>query len=249
MDCLEKTQLVLYLTTFGLDADERRAYEQHLAACPKCRDKIKRMQQRWRDLDFENEQECGAMRGSLEAHALGQLPEAESKKVLQHIGKCQACHAMLSQFSTFPTSEEMAAWDIPITSRLAESIEAALEQKLGISRQRPAFERVEDSIREIVEGAKDVLKEIRLSLSPYEPALGFRGEEEIRKSDFVEVEHPGGDLVVNAGIPGVIVELYSDRGKYLDDGESDEQGKATFLDMKPARYKIRIHGHKVDRVG
>ena len=242
MNCLEKTQLILYLTTFGLDADERRAYEHHLAECPKCRDKINRMQQRLRELDFENEQECGARRDSLEAYALGQLPDAEQEKVLHHAGECQACNTLLRRLSKFFAPEEVAAWKIPIPPRLAKNIERALEQKFGHSAAG-----LGDKFRELAQKVKDSLKEIRLSLSPLEPALGFRGEAEIRKSDFVEVEHPGGDLVVNAGISGVIVELYSDRGKYLDDDESDEQGTVTFRDMKPGLYKIKVHGHRIEK--
>jgi hypothetical protein len=242
MDCLEKTQLILYLTTFGLDAGERRAYEQHLAECPKCRDKINRMQQRLRDLDFENQQECQTMRDSLEAHALGQLADAEQEKVLHHAGECQACKMFLDRLSKFFSSEEVAAWKIRIPPRLAKNIERALEQKF-----RNSAAGLRDKIPELVQEVKDFVKKIRLSLSPFEPALGFRGEEESRKSDFVEVEHSGGDLVVNAGISGVIVELYSDRGKYLDDGESDEQGKVTFRDMKPGLYKIKVHGHRIEK--
>jgi protocatechuate 3,4-dioxygenase beta subunit len=33
----------------------------------------------------------------------------------------------------------------------------------------------------------------------------------------------------------------------LDDGESDEQGKVTFRDMKPGLYKIKVHGHRIEK--
>ncbi|MCH7677383.1 hypothetical protein IH879_20880 [candidate division KSB1 bacterium] len=46
-------------------------------------------------------------------------------------------------------------------------------------------------MKEIAEDVKDFIDEIRLSLTPFEPVLGFRGDEKIPKSEFVEVAHTG----------------------------------------------------------
>ena len=101
-------------------------------------------------------------------------------------------------------------------------------------------------MKEIAEDVKDFIDEIRLSLTPFEPVLGFRGDEKIPKSEFVEVAHTGGDLVINVGFPSVIVELYSSRDKYLDDGESNSEGKVVFTDIDFGSYKIKILGHRID---
>jgi hypothetical protein len=244
MDCFDTNQLALYLTTYGLGAKERRAYEQHLAKCQRCRDQVNRLQRRLRDLDVENQKACEGIRDSLEAYALGQLPDEARAKVLQHTGECHVCHAFLTRLSTFPDLQKVEAWEIPIPSHLSGNIEKALEKQFG----RPP-RKAEEKLREIAEGVKDFLKEIRLSLSPLGPAWGFRGEEEAPKSDFVEVEHAGGDLIVNVGVAGVIVELYSDREKYLDDGESDADGRVVFPEMKPGLYKIKVLGHKIEKMG
>jgi hypothetical protein len=240
MRCFDINQMALYLTTYGLGEKERRAYEQHLAECPACRDKINRLQRRLRELDVDNKAACEEKREALEAYAVSQLPDDQRENVLQHTGECHACNAYLSRLASFPDLPEAAAWDIPIPPRFAENIEAALERKLKVSHRK-----AEDQLRKTAEGVKEFLSEIRLSLLPLAPAWGFRGQEETPPSDFVEVEHAGGDLVLNVGITGVIVTLYSNREKYLDDGEADGQGRVSFADMKPGVYKIRVQGHKI----
>lgn len=236
-------QMALYLTTYGLGEKERRAYDQHLAECPACREKINRLHRHLRELDVDNKQACAEKREAVEAYALGQLGDDEREKVLQHTGECQACNAFLSRLTIFPDLPEVAAWEVPIPPHLAGNIEAAIKKQLPVSHRK-----VEDKLRATVEGVKELFNEIRLSLSPLQPAWGFRGKEEAPKSDFAEVEHAGGDLAVNVGIAGVIVELYSSREKYLDDGESDAQGRVTFADMKPGVYKIRVQGHKIKKM-
>jgi hypothetical protein len=243
MECFEINQMALYLTTYGLGEKERRAYDRHLAECPACREKINHMQRRLRELDFDNKQACEEKRDLVEAYALGQLPDDQREKVLQHISECHACNAFLTQLSRFPDLLETADWEIPIPPHLAGNVEKAVEIQFGLSPRK-----AEEKLREIAAGVKDFLQEIRLSLSPLAPAWGFRGEEEAPQSDFVEVEHAGGDLVVNAGVAGVIVELYSSREKYLDDGESDAQGRVAFADMKPGVYKIKVQGYKTEKM-
>ncbi len=48
------------------------------------------------------------------------------------------------------------------------------------------------------------------------------------------------------GFPSVIVELYSSRDKYLDDGESNSEGKIVFADIDFGSYKIKVLGHRID---
>ncbi|NUM79137.1 zf-HC2 domain-containing protein [candidate division KSB1 bacterium] len=228
------------MTTYGLGEKERRAYDQHLAECPACREKINHMQRRLRELNVDNKTACAEKREVLEAYALGQLDDEKREEVLQHISECHACNAFLAQLSSFPDLLKVAAWDIPIPPHFAGNIAAALEKKWGASPHQ-----VEDSFREMAEEVKAFLNEIRLTLLPLEPAWGFRGEQEFPRGDFVDIEHPGGDLSVNVGAAGVIVELYSNREKYLDDGESDAAGRVVFEGMKPGIYKFKVHGHRI----
>ena len=241
MDCFDLNQLVLYSTTYGLTAKERRAYEQHLAECPPCRERINGMQRRLRDLDWENEKVCEEMRNSLEAYALGDLPAERREQVLQHVGECHACNAFQARVASLPDLQESLAGGVSVPPHLAKSIESALHEELGM-RQRSAA----NGLQEIAERAKEFVNEICLSLSPLEPAAAFRGEEQPSKSEFIEIKHNGGDLVINVGLPSVIVELYSDREKYLDDGETDATGRFVFHEIKPGSYKIRVHGHRVN---
>lgn len=244
MDCLNTNQLALYLTTYGLSAKERRVYEQHLTVCAACRERMNRLQRRLREMDGENAEACANMREGLEAYALGELPEAKREQVLQHTTECHACNALLGRLGNFPALQETTAWEIPVPAQLDKNIATALQKHFG-----PSPPEVEDKWREIAAGVKDLIHEIQLVLAPLEPAWGFRGEGEVAKSEFVDVQHAGGDLVVNVNIPGVIVELYSSREKYLDDAESDAQGRVTFADMKPDLYKLKVQGHKIEKVG
>lgn len=242
MDCFNTNQLALYLTTYGLSAKERRAYEQHLAVCAACRERINHLQRRLREMDGANAEACANMREGVEAYALGQLPEATREQVLQHTSACHACNALLNRLANFPGLQEVAAWEIPVPGRLEKNIATALQKHFG-----PSSHKVEEKWREIAAGVKKFIHEIQLSLAPLEPAWDFRGEDEVVKSEFIEVQHAGGDLVVNVRIAGVIVELYSSREKYLDDAESDAEGRATFADMKPGAYKLKVQGYKIEQ--
>jgi len=244
MNCLDTKELALYLSTFGLGETERSAFDRHLAQCKKCREKLTRMKRLLHEQKFENKKACANIREDLEAQAMSQGSDSQREKVIAHVSECHNCNALLSLLTAAFTYEDIGAKDIPISENLAERIERALEQKLGSSQTVPDLRK--NKIKEIAQGAKDFVDEIRLSLTPFEPALGFRGTEEIRKSEFVGIEHAGGDLVVNVGLPGVIVELYSNREKYLDDDESDKEGKISFRNIDSGLYKIKVFDHQID---
>ncbi|MFQ5631765.1 MAG: hypothetical protein ACE5I1_23580, partial [bacterium] len=125
-------------------------------------------------------------------------------------------------------------------------IGSAVDQKLGLASPYHDVDRVERKARDPVEGAREFVTNIRFFLTPFEPAPGFRGVKEAPKSDFKKIEHKGGDIVIEVGKAGIIVELYSKREKYLDDNESDETKKVVFPGMKPGIYKIRVVRHYFD---
>jgi len=243
MNCLNINQLALYLTTFGLGGNERSAYDQHLAECKKCREKLNQIKKLVHEQQFENQEACAEIHEEISAYVMGESSNQQTKKLLNHSSECQACDALLSRITTILSVEDVNAQAIPIPEHLAEKIENALEKKLDFTHD---IRSAKDKIREIARRSKAVIDEIRLSLTPFEPALGFRGDKEIPKSDFVEVVHNGGDLVMNVGLPSVIVELYSKREKYLDDGESDNEGRVVFADLDSGSYKIKILGHRID---
>ena len=244
MDCLNSNQLALYLTTFGLGKNERGVYDRHLAKCQKCREKLNRMKKFVHDQQFENLEACEKIQEELVAYFMGEASNEQTKKVLNHSSECQTCDALLNRITAVLSIEDVNAQAISIPEHLAEKIADALDKKLGVSGSD--FKKAEDKIKEIAEGIKDFVTEIKILLTPYESALGFRGDEVIKKSEFVEVQHAGGDLVVNVGLTGVIVELYSKREKYLDDGESDKEGKISFRNIDSGLYKIKVVGHRID---
>ena len=243
MNCLNINQLALYLTTFGLGGHERNSYEQHLAECKKCREKLNQIKKLVHQQQFKNLEACAEIHEEISAYVMEEASDQQTKKVLNHSSECQACDALLSRISTVLSVEDVNAQAIPIPEHLAERIENALEQKLDFTHD---IQSAKDKIREMARRSKAFIDEFRLSLTPFEPALGFRGDKEIPKSDFVEVAHNGGDLVMNVGFPGVIVELYSKREKYLDDGESDNEGRVVFVDIDSGSYKIKVLGHRID---
>lgn len=239
MDCLNTNQLALYLTTYGLRAAERRAFDRHLGNCPACRERLQRLQQQVHRLNLENHQACAATHAALEAYALGVFSAEQQQSLRQHSSECHACRTLLARLSDFPDLLQVETWEIPVPPRLAEKIAAAFDEQAAATPLR------ESALPAAVKQVKKVLREIRLTLAPLEPALGFRDSAAGEKSDFVAVEHAGGDLVVNVGAAGVIVELYSNREKYLDDGESDAAGRVVFEGMKPGIYKFKVHGHRI----
>ena len=246
MNCLNINQLALYLTTFGLGGNERSAYDQHLAECKKCREKLNKIKKLVHEQQFENLEACAEIHEEISAYVMGEASNRQTKKVLNHSSECQTCDALLSRITTILSVEDVNAQAIPIPEHLAEKIENALERKFDIASQRRDFKSAKDKIREMAKDAKDFIEEIKISLTPFESALGFRGDKQSRKSEFIEVEHTGGDLVINVGLPGVIVELYSNREKYLDDDESDKEGKIAFRNIDSGLYKIKVLDYRID---
>jgi len=244
MDCLNSNQLALYLATLGLGEKERNAYEKHLAECKKCRDKLNRMKKLVHEQQFENQEACAEIRGELEAYALGEASKVQTEAVLNHSGECHNCNALLSFLAKAFTFEDVGLSDIPVSENLVARIGRALDQKLDGSLTHPDVKK--NKMKEIAEDIKDFIDQIRLSITPFEPVLGFRGDEESQKSEFVEVAHTGGDLVINVGFSSVIVELYSSRDKYLDDDESNSDGRVIFNDIDSGSYKIKVLGHRID---
>lgn len=245
MACPEPIQLVLYLTTYGLDERERQRLDKHLAECQACRNRMNRFKEDLNRADLENQKECHSLRTSLVAYVSGELPEKDAAKFLSHASECPTCTLALRNLATFLSLEDVASVPIQIPSHLRGTLQSALNDRLKQAPPPEKRRKVKERIAEKAEDAKGRLREIRLRLTPLEALPSFRGQGPIRKSNLVDVDHPGGDLIIDVGSADVVVELYSGRGKYLDDQESDETGKVTFSEMKPGKYKIRVHGHHI----
>lgn len=231
MTCLDPHQLALYVSSWGLSIEERRRCEEHVSECGRCRREVDRVR---RDIGGEA---CARMRERLVSHALGKASNEESAAVRAHEKDCPSCAELLTRLAVSYDADEVSRWAIPVPPGLRSRIEARLDRVWGAvtARERGGA---------LLDGLEGLVTEVRLLLAPLTPAPAFRGEEDLPKSEYVAVQHGGGDFVVSVGAAGVTVELYSSREKYLDDGESDASGTVRFPAMEAGLYKVRVQGHQ-----
>jgi len=113
------------------------AYDQHLAECKKCREKLNWLKKLVHDQQFENREACAEIRGELEAYALGRASKVQTEAVLNHAGECHNCNALLSLLPKAFTFDDVELSDIPVSENLVVRIGRALDQKLDGSSAHP----------------------------------------------------------------------------------------------------------------
>lgn len=107
----------------------------------------------------------------------------QTEAVLNHTGECHNCNALLSLLPKAFTFDDVELSDIPVSENLVVRIGRALDQKLDGSSAHPDVKK--NKMKEIAEDVKDFIDEIRLSLTPFEPVLGFRGDEKSKKANLL----------------------------------------------------------------
>ncbi len=129
-----------------------------------------------------------------------------------------------------------AGQEIPIPAHLEQSILKAVNRKLKTRNRISAIEKVEGLIEVWI-------ARTRFRLFPPEASYILRGEP--ASGELIRIDHPGGDLLVETSMPGLLVELYSERRKYLDNAESGPDGRAVFADIGAGVYYVRIKGYQL----
>lgn len=241
MNCLEDNQIILYLTRFGLNKDERSAVEKHLYGCKQCRNKKDKIERTMKDSEEQNKRECELVRNNMAAYITGEIKQVAGVDFEQHLNECETCSFIYSRNKKQLTFEEMEALNIPVPDDLLSNILTAVTE--AIPREGTSEFLPELSLSEAIgRGIEKAVNYIQILLQPLELKPAFRGKALFHAK---RLNHNGGDLVLDLGEPNVTVRIFSLDDVELGEQQSDSQGRAIFKDFEKAEYKIDVEGHEI----
>ena len=244
MNCLEDDQIILYLTRFGLNKDERSEVDKHLNGCEKCRKKREKIERKINASADKSKMECELVRNNMAAYILGDIKEIAGINLEQHLNECETCSFLYSRNQKQLTLEEMGALNIPVPVGLLPKILTAVAEAIPAKEASVSLPEVSLS-EEISRGIEKAIKYFRVILRPLEFKPAFRGKAVFHAK---KINHTGGDFMLDVGEQNVTVRIFSLDDVELGEQQSDKQGNAIFKDFEKAEYKIAVDGYEIGEV-
>jgi len=241
MNCLDDNQIILYLTRFGLNKDEKSAVVKHLYGCKQCRDRKEKIERKMKDFDDQNKKECELVRNNMAAYIAGEIEQIAGVDFEQHLSECEMCSFIYSRNQKQLTLKEMEALNIPVPEGLLANILTAVTGAMAAQENQVSSPAMSIS-EEIGRGIEKAINYVKIMLRPLELTPAFRGKAAFHTKS---INHTGGDLVLDVGEPDVTVRIFSLDDIELGEQQSDSQGKARFKEFEKAQYKITVEGHEI----
>ena len=240
MQCLNKCQMMLYLSQFGYTKEEKDKMKSHIDSCEACQAFRDRIAHQLSEALVRSRNQCQWVQNHLTDYLDSELDSSETNRVTQHVKQCEVCHYYLKHAEqTFAEMKlDQATEEVPdaVTSRLKKAIHK-------IQKQMKHSENFQKHMGAIQRLFHDLSEYIELQLTPVQ--LAFRGKTHLFEK---EIEHTGGHLVVNIQDSDRIMRIRSSDDLELFQGKSDESGFVIFQELLPGTYKIIVEGYEIDSV-
>lgn len=240
MACLTDSQVMLYLTTFGYSAEEKEKIKIHINGCGQCQELEQKYRQKITAALSRSKKTCELVQNHLPDYIHTGLQFAQDLEISSHLEECDVCRYYYEKTKKTISFEQAAKLDITVPEDLKSAIKKSTAREMAQLKLARMIDQATETVASALEGVIDYFF---LTLTPIKVAV--RG----RISIFArEIDHKGGDLVVNVGSRELTVLLFSLDDLELGDEKSDDSGFVRFKDIDPGQYKIDVEGYEIRTV-
>ena len=240
MRCLSDIQMKLYLTFFGYSEQEKGQIEAHMKSCKQCSTLKEKYRKQMAEALARSRKRCHLVQDHLANYIHDGIQVVEDIHIADHLKYCEVCRYYYEKVKETMSYEEAQSLEDPLSEKLESRIKRSIAK---MHKQMKLSDSIKGGIDRIQSVIMDIPEYFKLALHPVE--LAFLGKASLYEK---EIEHGGGDLVLDVESAGRSVRLFSRDDLELGHEASDTTGFVRFEDIEKGRYKIIVDGFEITNI-